>query len=87
MTTRIDDDSTPDHLPSQRRARGTGNQADTVLRRILHERADISLRFGNCHGQRPFLILRRIGRVDRPREVIDVEVALEAGGECRELPC
>jgi len=87
MAARIDDNSAPHHLPGQRRACGAGDEADPVLRRILHERADVSLGFGNYHRQRPLLILRRIGRVDRPREVIDEQVALKAGGDRRELPC
>ena len=39
----IDDDPTADHLPGERRAGAARDQADPVLRRELHEPADVGL--------------------------------------------
>ena len=83
----IDDDPAAHHLPGQRRASGAGNQADAMLGGKPHEFVDVGLRCGERHRQRPFLILRRVGRVDRPREVVDEQIALETGRESRERRC
>ena len=77
MAARIDDDPAAHHLPGQRRAGGAGYQADAFRGGKQHEFADVGLRCGERHRQRPFLILRRVGRVDRPREVIDEQIARE----------
>ena len=87
MAARIDDDPAAHHLPGQRRAGGTGNQADAMFRGKPHEFADVGLRPGECHCNGPFLILRRVGRIDRPREVVDEQIALEAGRESRQQRC
>ena len=73
----VDDDPAADDLTGQGRARAAGHEADATLRREADERAHVGLGPRNRDGQRSLLILRRVGRVDRPREVIDEQVALE----------
>ena len=87
VAARIDNDPAAHHLPGQRRAGSTGNQTDAMLRRKPHEFADVGLRSGERHRDGPFLILRRVGRIDRPREVVDEQITLEAGRESHERRC
>jgi hypothetical protein len=73
----VDDDPAADDLPGQGRARAAGHEADATLGREAYERADVGLGPRDRDGQGPLLVLRGVGRVDRPREVIDEQVALE----------
>ena len=85
VAARIDDDPAAHHLTGQRRARGPRDQADAIRGGEPNECADVGLGLGERHGQRPFLVLGRVGRVDRPRQIVDEQVAFEAGREGRQL--
>ena len=77
----VDDDPAPHHLPGERRARGAGHERHAVGRGEADKLANIGLGPRQRHRQRPLLILRGVGRVDRPGDVVGADFALEPTGQ------
>ncbi len=85
MPPEIDDDAAPDDLTGERRAGAAGDERGAGGGRKPDQLADVGIGFREGHGERPLLILRRIGRIDRAGEWIEQKPAGEAIAEVFEF--
>jgi hypothetical protein len=85
MAPEIDHDAAPDDLPGERRARAARNQRRASGGREPNQLADIGIGFRQGHRERPLLILRRVGRIDRAGKGIEQQFAREAIAEAFEF--
>jgi hypothetical protein len=80
----VDDDPRTDDLAGQRRSRRPGYEPDPLGSCEADELAHVVLSGGEGDPQRTLLVLGGVGRVDRPGDVVEPQLAGEASGKCPE---